>query len=262
VIAVDLPPTEALAAASTAFTLTLLGISALIAGSAIAAAMWARSLSGWALGGVSFVLSQTALFTMMVILNLVIPGDPIAALIITGFANAVFQEASRAIIFATAARSVPGERGSAVFGLGHGAIDLFISFVIPSFVAMMLLGAVRDGSIYAERTTEEIQRINLFVVSNLISTEFDAVLKIIQAALVLTLNFMLAKFVFRTVVRGGGARALGLGLLLPIAIHLPVSVVRTLFPAATTPVLLGAFVVAALVYRSGQPVATETPPAQ
>ena len=126
----------------------------------------------------------------------------------------------------------------------------------------MLLGAVRDGSIYAERTTEEIQRINLFVVSNLISTEFDAVLKIIQAALVLTLNFMLAKFVFRTVVRGGGARALGLGLLLPIAIHLPVSVVRTLFPAATTPVLLGAFVVAALVYRSGQPVATETPPAQ
>ncbi len=56
-ITVDLPSSEALAAASSAFTFALVGISVLIIGSAVAAAIWARSLNGWALGGVSFVLS-------------------------------------------------------------------------------------------------------------------------------------------------------------------------------------------------------------
>jgi len=35
--------------------------------------------------------------------------------------------------------------------------------------------------------------------------------------------------------------------------------VRTLFPMATTPVLLGALAVAALVYRRSQIATTETP---
>ena len=43
---------EALAAASSAFAFTLVGIGVLIIGSAVAAATWARSLNGWALGGV------------------------------------------------------------------------------------------------------------------------------------------------------------------------------------------------------------------
>jgi hypothetical protein len=257
VIAVDLPPSEALEAASAAFTFALFGIGLLIVGSAVAAATWARSLNGWALGGVSFVLSQTALFTVPVILNLVIPGNLIVALIITGFASAVFQELSRAVILATAARSVPGERGAAVFGLGHGAIDLFTNFVISSYVSMMLLGAVRDGSIFSDRTAEEIQQINLFVATNLISTQDDTVLKIMQAALILFLNLMLAKFVFQIVLRGGGVRAIGLGLLLPIAIHTPVAVVRTLFPMATLPVLLGALLAAILVYRRGRGATVE-----
>ena len=59
-ITVNLPSSEALAAASTAFTFALVGVGVLIVGSAVSAATWARSLNGWALGGVSFVLSQTA----------------------------------------------------------------------------------------------------------------------------------------------------------------------------------------------------------
>jgi hypothetical protein len=261
-ITVDLPSNEALAAASSAFTFALVGIGALIVGSAVVAASWARSLGGWALGGVSFVLSKAALFVVPAILNLVISGNLIAALIITGFANAALQEISRATILSIASRSVPGERGVAVFGLGHGAIDLFTSFGISSFVSVMLLGAVRDGSIFAERTAEEIQQINLFVVNNLISTQDDTVLKIIQAALILVLHLMLAKLVFRIVLRGGGARTIGRGLLLPIAIHTPVAVVRTLFPAATLPVLLGALLVSILVYRRGRGTTGESAPTQ
>jgi hypothetical protein len=64
--------------------------------------------------------------------------------------------------------------------------------------------------------------------------------------------------VLRAVVRGGGARAVGLGLLLPIAIHTPVAVVRTLFPMATLPVLLGALLVALLAYRRGRGAMTES----
>jgi hypothetical protein len=63
---------------------------------------------------------------------------------------------------------------------------------------------------------------------------------------------LLTMMVLRAVVRGGGARAVGLGLLLPIAIHTPVAVVRTLFPMATLPVLLGALLVALLAYRRGR----------
>jgi len=262
VISVDLPSPAALEAASSAFTFALVGIGLLIVGSAVAAATWARSLNGWALGGVSFVLSQTALFVVPLVLNMLIPGNLVATLIITGLASAVFQEVSRAVIFATAARNLPGRRGAGVFGFGHGSIDLFINFVIPAFVSMVLIGAVIDGSIFAERTTEEIQQINLFVVSNLISTEIDAVLKIMQAALILALNYLLASFVFRSVIRGGGARTIGLGLLLPIAIHTPVAVVRTLFPTATLPVLLVALLVAALVYRRGQGTTAESTPNQ
>ena len=261
-ITVDLPSSAALEAASAAFTLALVGIGILIVGSAVAAATWARSLNGWALGGVSFVLSQTALFVVPVALNLLIPGNLVATLVITGLASAVFQEVSRAVIFATAARNLPGRRGAGVFGFGHGSIDLFINFVIPSFVSMVLIGAVIDGSIFSERTSEEIQQINLFVVSNLISTEIDAVLKIMQAALILALNYLLASFVFRSVIRGGGPRAIGRGLLLPAAIHTPVAVVRTLFPGVTMPVLLLALLVAALVYRRGQETTVESAPNQ
>jgi len=49
----------------------------------------------------------------------------------------------------------------------------------------------------------------------------------------------------------------GLGLLLPIAIHTPVAVVRTLFPTVTLPVMLVALLVAALVYRRGQGTTAE-----
>ena len=76
----------------------------------------------------------------------------------------------------------------------------------------------------------------------------------------LGLHALLTAIVLRAVVRGGGARAMGLGLLLPIAIHTPVAVVRTLFPTATLPVLLVALLVAALAYRRGQGTTAESTP--
>jgi hypothetical protein len=49
---------------------------------------------------------------------------------------------------------------------------------------------------------------------------------------------------------------------LPVAIHTPVAVVRTLFPTVTLPVLLVALLVAALVYRRGQGTTAESAPNQ
>jgi hypothetical protein len=92
-------------------------------------------------------------------------------------------------------------------------------------------------------------------------TLVSAALLIVQGALMVGLHTLLTLIVLRAVVRGGGTRTIGRGLLLPIAIHTPVAVVRTLFPMATTPVLLGALAVAALAYRRGKSAMTETPPA-
>jgi hypothetical protein len=78
----------------------------------------------------------------------------------------------------------------------------------------------------------------------------------------LGLHALLTAIVLRVVVRGGGARTIGLGLLLPVAIHTPVAVVRTLFPTVTLPVLLVALLVAALVYRRGQAATVESAPNQ
>ena len=93
-------------------------------------------------------------------------------------------------------------------------------------------------------------------------TLLTGALLVVQSALMLGFHALLTMMVLRAVVRGGGARTVGLGLLLPIAIHMPVAVVRTLFPMATTPVLLGALLVAALVYRRGQGAMAESPASQ
>ena len=238
-ITADLPPSEALAAASSAFTFTLVGIGVLIIGSAVAAATWARSLNGWALGGVSFVLSQTAQ-----VVTLFLFGPLIAA-----FASAPLQEASRAIILSTAARGVRAERPSTAFGFGHGAIDLLTSSLIPTLSAVIILAGIRDGSIFVGLDAEVTDRVNTVAIFLASQTLLTGALLIAQGALMLALHALLTMMVLRAVVRGGGARAVGLGLLLPIAIHTPVAVVRTLFPMATLPVLLGALLVALLAYR-------------
>ncbi len=251
-ITVDLPAPAALEAASAAFTFALVGIGLLIVGSAVAAATWARSLNGWALGGVSFVLSQTAQ-----VVSLFLFGPLIAA-----FTSAPLQEASRAIILSTAARRVRSERPSAAFGFGHGAIDLLTSSLIPTLSAVIILGGIRDGSIFVgldTEVTEEVQAVAVFLSSQ---TLFSAALLVAQGALMLGLHALLTAIVLRAVVRGGGVRTIGRGLLLPVAIHTPVAVVRTLFPMATTPVLIGALLVAALIYRRGQGVMAESAPNQ
>jgi uncharacterized membrane protein YhfC len=252
VITVDLPSPEALAAASTAFTFALVGIGVLIVGSAVAAATWASSLNGWALGGVSFVLSQTAQ-----VVTLFLFGPLIAA-----FTSAPLQEASRAIILSTAARRVRDVRPSAAFGFGHGAIDLLTSSLIPTLSAVIILGGIRDGSIFVGLSTEVTDKVHAVAIFLTSQSLFNAALLIVQGALMLGLHALLTAIVLRVVVRGGGARAIGLGLLLPIAIHTPVAVVRTLFPMVTTPVLLGALLVAALVYRRGQGAMAESPASQ
>jgi uncharacterized membrane protein YhfC len=241
VITADLPSSEALAAASSAFTFTLVGIGVLIIGSAVAAATWARSLNGWALGGVSFVLSQTAQ-----VVTLFLFGPLIAA-----FASAPLQEASRAIILSTAARGVRDERPS-TFGFGHGAIDLLTSSLIPTLSAVIILAGIRDGSIFVGLDAEVTDRVNTVAIFLASQTLLTGALLIAQGALMLALHALLTMMVLRAVVRGGGARAVGLGLLLSIAIHTPVAVVRTLFPMATLPVLLGALLVALLAYRQGR----------
>ena len=238
-ITADLPSSEALAAASSAFTFTVVGIGVLIIGSAVAAATWARSLNGWALGGVSFVLSQTAQ-----VVTLFLFGPLIAA-----FASAPLQEASRAIILSTAARGVRAERPSTAFGFGHGAIDLLTSSLIPTLSAVIILAGIRDGSIFVGLDAEVTDRVNTVAIFLASQTLLTGALLIAQGALMLALHALLTMMVLRAVVRGGGARAVGLGLLLPIAIHTPVAVVRTLFPMATLPVLLGALLVALLAYR-------------
>ena len=251
-ITVDLPSPEALAAASFAFTFALVGIGLLIVGSAVAAATWARSLNGWALGGVSFVLSQTAQ-----VVTLFLFGPLIAA-----FTSAPLQEASRAIILSTAARRVRDVRPSAAFGFGHGAIDLLTSSLIPTLSAVIILGGVRDGSIFVgldAEVTEKVQAVAVFLSSQ---TLFSAALLVAQGALMLGLHALLTAIVLRAVIRGGGPRAIGRGLLLPAAIHTPVAVVRTLFPGVTMPVLLLALLVAALVYRRGQETTAVSAPNQ
>ncbi len=250
-ITVDLPSAEALAAASAAFTFALLGIGVLIVGSAVAASIWARSLNGWALGGVSFVLSQTAQVVTLFLL-----GPLIAA-----FASAPLQEVSRALILSTAARRVRDEKPVVAFGFGHGAIDLLTSSLIPTLSAVIILGGISDGSIFVglnAEVTDKVHAVAIFLASQ---TLVSAALLIVQGALMVGLHTLLTLIVLRAVVRGGGTRTIGHGLLLPIAIHTPVAVVRTLFPMATTPVLLGALVVAALAYRRGKSAMTETPPA-
>jgi uncharacterized membrane protein YhfC len=242
VITVDLPSIEALAAASSAFTFALVGIGALILGSAVAAAIWARSLNGWALGGVSFVLSQTAQVVTLFLL-----GPLIAA-----FASAPLQEASRAIILSTAARGVRDERPTASFGFGHGAIDLLTSSLIPTLSAVIILAGIRDGSIFVGLDAEVTDRVHTVAVFLASQTLLTGALLVAQSALMLGFHALLTMMVLRAVVRGGGARTVGLGLLLPIAIHMPVAVVRTLFPMATLPVLLVALLVALLAYRRGQ----------
>lgn len=241
-ITVDLPSSEALAAASSAFTFALVGIGMLIIGSAVAAAIWARSLNGWALGGVSFVLSQTAQ-----VVTLFLFGPLIAA-----FTSAPLQEASRAIILSTAARGVRDERPTAAFGFGHGAIDLLTSSLIPTLSAVIILAGIRDGSIFVGLDAEVTDRVHTVAIFLASQTLLTGALLVAQSALMLGFHALLTMMVLRAVVRGGGARTVGLGLLLPIAIHMPVAVVRTLFPMATLPVLLGALLVALLAYRRGQ----------
>ena len=251
-ITVDLPAPAALEAASAAFTFALVGVGLLIVGSAVAAATWARSLNGWALGGVSFVLSQTAQ-----VVTLFLFGPLIAA-----FTSAPLQEASRAIILSTAARGVRDTRPSTAFGFGHGAIDLLTSSLIPTLSAVIILSGIRDGSIFVgldAEVTEKVQAVAVFLASQ---TLFSAALLVAQGALMLGLHALLTVIVLRAVVRGGGPRAIGRGLLLPAAIHTPVAVVRTLFPGATMPVLLLALLVAALVYRRGQETTAESAPNQ
>ena len=251
-ITVDLPAPAALEAASAAFTFALVGIGLLIVGSAVAAATWARSLNGWALGGVSFVLSQTAQ-----VVTLFLFGPLIAA-----FTSAPLQEASRAIILSTAARGVRDTRPSTAFGFGHGAIDLLTSSLIPTLSAVIILSGIRDGSIFVgldAEVTEKVQAVAVFLSSQ---TLFSAALLVAQGALMLGLHALLTAIVLRAVVRGGGPRAIGRGLLLPAAIHTPVAVVRTLFPGVTMPVLLLALLVAALVYRRGQETTVESAPNQ
>jgi len=242
VITVDLPSSEALAAASSAFTFALVGIGVLIIGSAVAAAIWARSLNAWALGGVSFVLSQTAQ-----VVTLFLFGPLIAA-----FTSAPLQEASRAIILSTAARGIRDERPTAAFGFGHGAIDLLTSSLIPTLSAVIILAGIRDGSIFVGLDAEVTDRVNTVAIFLASQTLLTGALLVVQSALMLGFHALLTMMVLRAVVRGGGARTVGLGLLLPIAIHMPVAVVRTLFPMATLPVLLGALLVALLAYRRGQ----------
>ena len=251
-ITVDLPAPAALEAASAAFTFALVGVGLLIVGSAVAAATWARSLNGWALGGVSFVLSQTAQ-----VVTLFLFGPLIAA-----FTSAPLQEASRAIILSTAARGVRDTRPSTAFGFGHGAIDLLTSSLIPTLSAVIILSGIRDGSIFVgldAEVTEKVQAVAVFLASQ---TLFSAALLVAQGALMLGLHALLTVIVLRAVVRGGGPRAIGRGLLLPAAIHTPVAVVRTLFPGVTMPVLLLALLVAALVYRRGQETTAESAPNQ
>ena len=251
-ITVDLPAPAALEAASAAFTFALVGIGILIVGSAVAAATWARSLNGWALGGVSFVLSQTAQ-----VVTLFLFGPLIAA-----FTSAPLQEASRAIILSTAARGVRDTRPSTAFGFGHGAIDLLTSSLIPTLSAVIILSGIRDGSIFVgldAEVTEKVQAVAVFLSSQ---TLFSAALLVAQGALMLGLHALLTAIALRAVVRGGGPRAIGRGLLLPAAIHTPVAVVRTLFPGVTMPVLLLALLVAALVYRRGQETTAESAPNQ
>ena len=251
-ITVDLPAPTALEAASAAFTFALVGIGLLIVGSAVAAAIWARSLNSWALGGVSFVLSQAAQ-----VVALFLFGPLIAA-----FTSAPLQEASRAIILSTAARGVRDTKPSTAFGFGHGAIDLLTSSLIPTLSAVIILGGVRDGSIFVGLDAEVTDRVNTVAIFLASQTLLTGALLIAQGALMLALHALLTMMVLRAVVRGGGARAVGLGLLLSIAIHTPVAVVRTLFPMATLPVLLGALLVALLAYRRGRGAMTESAPIQ
>ena len=251
-ITVDLPSPAALEAASSAFTFALVGIGLLIVGSAVAAATWARSLNGWALGGVSFVLSQTAQ-----VVTLFLFGPLIAA-----FTSAPLQEASRAIILSTAARGVRDQRPSAAFGFGHGAIDLLTSSLIPTLSAVIILGGIRDGSIFVGLDADVTDKVNAVAVFLTSQTVFSGALLVTQGAFMLALHALLTAIVLRVVVRGGGARAIGRGLLLPIAIHSPVAVVRTLFPSVTLPVLILALLVAALVYRRGQGTMAESAPNQ
>jgi hypothetical protein len=107
--------------------------------------------------------------------------------------------------------------------------------------------------------TERVNAVAVFLASQ---TLLSGALLVVQGGLMLVLHALLTAFVVRAVVRGGGARMIGRGLLLPVAIHTPVAVVRTLFPTSTMPVLLVAVLVAVLAYRRGQGPTEELPASQ
>jgi hypothetical protein len=117
---------------------------------------------------------------------------------------------------------------------------------------VIILGGVRDGSIFVGLTAEVTDKVHAVAIFLASQSLLNAALLIVQGALMVGLHTLLTLIVLRAVARGGGARTIGRGLLLPIAIHTPVAVVRTLFPMVTTPVLLGALLVAALAYRRGR----------
>ena len=163
---------------------------------------------------------------------------------------------------AETARGVRDDRPSAAFGFGHGAIDLLTSSLIPTLSAVIILAGIKDGSIFVGLNAEVTDKVHAVAVFLATQTMFSAALLVVQGALMLGLHALLTAFVLRVVVRGGGTRAVGRGLLLPIAIHTPVAVVRTLFPTVTLPVLLVALLVAAFVYRRGQGTTAESAPNQ
>jgi uncharacterized membrane protein YhfC len=180
--------------------------------------------------------------------------------LIAAFASAPLQEASRAIILSTAARGVRADRPSAAFGFGHGAIDLLTSSLVPTLSAIVILSGIQDGSIFNGLVAEVTDRVRTVAIFLAGQTFLSGALLVVQGALMLGFHALLTLKVLRAVSRGGGARTVGLGLLLPVAIHTPVAVVRTLFPAATLPVLLGAVVVAVLVYRQRRGAMAESAP--
>ena len=235
---VDLAATSA---AQGSFSLLVGLLITLVVGGAVAARRLGGGLSVWAWGGVAFVLSQAARLPVLTLINALVigavapspgSGSWFAAVLVASFSAGIFEEGSRAFILSKAARQVRSERGAIAFGLGHAGIEALIFTLVPSVAALLLLGAVADGSAFDDLPPESLEQLETaitFLGSQDVATSLLAFLERLFATL---LHVVLSLYVVRAVAeradRGGLARALAF----PILLHGSANLVTVLLVPA------------------------------
>ena len=217
-----------LAAAQGAYTFMAGALITLVVGGVILARRFGGGLAPWAWGGVAFVLSQAARLPALTLISALVIGSTAPesgsatwalSVVVASLTAGIFEEGSRALILATAAKRVRSEGSGIAFGLGHAAIEALIFTLLPSFAAIALLSGAADGSIYENLSAESSESLTTAVTFLSGHNIGVATLAITERIFATVLHITLTLFVLRAVQQGGGKRDLTRRLVLPIALH-------------------------------------------